>query len=94
MDLDWLNDSVFATCGNNGEVYVCGGVEERIWSGHEADINTVRWNSLGYLASAGDDGIVAIWDPAKAEAIDKIKEHTAEVYMIRWSPLEPHIIAT
>lgn len=55
----------------------------RSWSGHDVDINQVLFGADGTLATAGDDGSVAAWNPATGTEIGRI-EGSAGVSV--WSP--------
>ncbi|KAF9515952.1 hypothetical protein BS47DRAFT_1341543 [Hydnum rufescens UP504] len=77
-------------------------------SKHTATVNVVRFSPNGeFIASAGDDGMIAIWSPSDRPAVsygnDYEKEHwrmrivlkctSREVYDLAWSPNGEWIIA-
>ena len=59
LDVDWLDNSTFATSSSDGKIYVCKvGTQEplKVFTGHEDEVNAIRWDPHGeYLASGSDD---------------------------------------
>ena len=71
-DVEWLDDSVFASCGNDRKIFVYRSNDKRsrfTFGGHTDDITRLKWqpvqesytNEDRMLASAADDGTVRIW---------------------------------
>lgn len=53
----------------------------RSWRGHDVDVNEVLFGADGTLATAGDDGSVAAWDPQTGREIGRIQgSRTTSVY--------------
>lgn len=59
LDVDWLDNTTFATSSSDGKVYVCkvGNAEPlKVFEGHRDEVNAIRWDPLGeLLASCSDD---------------------------------------
>ncbi|KAF9581707.1 Transducin (beta)-like 1 X-linked receptor 1 [Lunasporangiospora selenospora] len=59
LDVDWLDNNIFATSSSDGKVYVCKvGAKEplKVFEGHKDEVNAIRWDPLGeLLASCSDD---------------------------------------
>ena len=54
--------------------------------GHDGQIWGVAWNPDGTrLASAGQDGIVNVWDAATGEVVKSMKGHSDAVWGVSWS---------
>ncbi|EJD49663.1 WD40 repeat-like protein [Auricularia subglabra TFB-10046 SS5] len=66
LDVDWLNDDSFASCGSDGLVLVVSLFESvpiRTFLGHTGDVNQLRFNaSRNLLASCSDDCKAIVWD--------------------------------
>jgi WD40 repeat protein len=68
-DVDWLDDEVFASGGNDHLIFVHRANDRRprfTFKGHTDDVTRVQWSpgtgSQGrLLASASDDGTIMIW---------------------------------
>ena len=71
-DVEWLDDQVFASCGNDKKIFVYRANDSRsrfTFNGHTDDITRIKWapKKAGQpvekrmLASASDDGTVRIW---------------------------------
>ncbi|KAJ1874474.1 hypothetical protein LPJ55_001473 [Coemansia sp. RSA 990] len=89
LDVDWLDNTTFASCGNDKAIRVWRDGETqpiRTFSGHKSDINAIKWHPGGkYLASASDDGSVKIWSLADSLVHDLIG-HSQQVFMVKWLP--------
>jgi len=78
--LDWSPNGYFVTEGpeNTGTIDlrdVESGASVRSWVGHEnSDVNDVKFSPDGsMLATAGDDGLLKLWDPETGERISEIQ---------------------
>jgi WD40 repeat protein/class 3 adenylate cyclase len=73
--VDWSPEGVFVTEGpeNTGTIDLrdeTTGDSVRSWVGHDVDVNDVKFSSDGsILATAGDDGLLKMWDPDTGEEI-------------------------
>ncbi|MGH2641468.1 MAG: hypothetical protein ACRDGO_07195, partial [Actinomycetota bacterium] len=77
--VDWSPDGVFVTEGpeNTGTIDLrdaTTGRSVRSWTGHEnSDVNDVQFSPDGsLLATAGDDGLLKVWDPDTGEEIARV----------------------
>ena len=76
--VDWSADGIFVTEGpeNTGTIDLrdaATGDSVRAWTGHDIDMNEARFSEDGsLLATAGDDGILRIWDPESGEPISTV----------------------
>jgi len=90
LDLDWKNDTIFATGSTDKKVCVfeLGKAEPiREFSSHRGDVNAVRWDSEGhFLASCGADCAVKVWNVLTGACLHDFREHTREVVCIALSP--------
>ncbi|KAJ3721853.1 WD40 repeat-like protein [Lentinula raphanica] len=72
LDVDWLNDTMFASCGADRQVHIFSVDEERFiktFGGHTDEINQIKSNPSGTrLASCSDDMTTRIWDVSKISA--------------------------
>src|SRR5205807_4777674 len=65
---------------------------------HNQRVDAVAFNSTGtQLATGSPDGIVRIWDVAKATPIKQIQAHVqpmpSAVYCVAWSPDDKQIVS-
>ncbi|KAJ2714086.1 hypothetical protein H4R19_001914 [Coemansia spiralis] len=91
LDVDWLDNATFASCGNDGAVKVWREGETaapvKTFTGHKSDINAIRWHASGkYLASASDDGTVKVWSTASDQPVQDLAGHSQQVYLVEWLP--------
>ncbi|KAG0352096.1 hypothetical protein BGZ54_002959, partial [Gamsiella multidivaricata] len=100
LDVDWLDNTTFATSSSDGKVYVCK-VDSmdplKVFEGHKDEVNAIRWDPLGeLLASCSDDRTVKIWSMAQDECVFDLTAHTQAVYDMTWAPREAssRILAT
>lgn len=100
LDVDWRDDTSFASCSTDKTIYVCRVDEDaplRVFHGHEDEINTVRWDPSGtMLASCSDDRTVKVWSLESRQVngqptscLYDFREHARDVYAVRWSPSGP-----
>ncbi|KAF9438692.1 hypothetical protein BGZ76_005835 [Entomortierella beljakovae] len=103
LDVDWLDNTTFATSSSDRKVYVCR-VDStkplKVFEGHTHEVNAVRWDPLGeLLASCSDDKSAKIWRMSQDECVYDLTAHTDAVYDMTWAPREssskePRILAT
>ncbi|WWC62305.1 uncharacterized protein I303_104901 [Kwoniella dejecticola CBS 10117] len=79
-DVDWLDDDVFASAGNDHTIFVHRSNDRRprfTFKGHTDDVTRIKWSPVQpgkpatarLLASASDDGYIMIWKlPSYPEA--------------------------
>ncbi|WWC88859.1 uncharacterized protein L201_003774 [Kwoniella dendrophila CBS 6074] len=71
-DVDWLDDDVFASAGNDHTIFVHRSTDKRprfTFKGHSDDVTKIKWSpsqpnkpvSSRLLASVSDDGYLMIW---------------------------------
>jgi len=93
LDVDWKDNTTFATCSTDRTVYVCelGKTEYlRKFEGHEDEVNAIKWCPRGQLlASCSDDWTAKIWNMSSEKYQLDLREHSKEIYTIRWSPTGP-----
>ncbi|ORZ10967.1 WD40-repeat-containing domain protein [Lobosporangium transversale] len=103
LDVDWLDNTTFATSSSDGKVYVCkvdSSEPVKVFDGHKDEVNAVRWDPLGeLLASCSDDKTAKIWTMSRDECLFDLTNHTEAVYDMTWAPheassKEPRILAT
>ncbi|KAJ3802259.1 WD40 repeat-like protein [Lentinula aff. detonsa] len=72
LDVDWLNDNMFASCGADRQVHIFSVNEEKpikTFGGHTDEINQIKCNPSGTrLASCSDDMTTRIWNVSKFSA--------------------------
>jgi transducin (beta)-like 1 len=65
LDVDWRDNTSFASCSTDNHIYVCKlGEEEplRKFSGHKDEVNVVKWDPTGsLLISCSDDCTAKVW---------------------------------
>ncbi|XP_075483877.1 WD40 repeat-containing protein HOS15-like isoform X2 [Primulina tabacum] len=90
LDVDWRNNTSFATCSTDSMIYVCKVGENRpikTFSGHQGEVNAIKWDPSGsLLASCSDDSTAKIWTMKQDSCLLDLKEHAKEIYTVRWSP--------
>ncbi|KAK4260129.1 hypothetical protein QN277_003286 [Acacia crassicarpa] len=93
LDVDWRNNVSFATSSTDNMIYVCKIGENRpikTFAGHQGEVNCVKWDPTGQLlASCSDDITAKIWSMKQDTYLYDLREHTKEIYTIRWSPTGP-----
>ncbi|HKJ56026.1 MAG TPA: BTAD domain-containing putative transcriptional regulator [Nitriliruptoraceae bacterium] len=98
--VDWHpNGTVFVTEGpeESGMVDIRkaqSGDRDRVFAGHDADINVVRFSHDGsLLATAGDDGLLRVWDTATAELQAEF-EGDGQVWGVSFTPDDSRVAAS
>ena len=92
MDVDWLDDSTFASGSTDSNVFVCqlgSLVPLQQLSGHSDGVNAVRWDPSGtYLATCSDDCTAKIWTVGNNNPVSTLSAHVKSVNTIRWLPVQ------
>jgi len=95
LDVDWKDDLTFASCSTDKTVQICRvGFSRPVktYSGHNDEVNAVKWDPSGtLLASCSDDCTAKVWDinsPLNDPKWD-FKSHQQEIYTVKWSPTGP-----
>jgi transducin (beta)-like 1 len=90
IDVDWRDNSTFATCSTDRNIYVCEVgkfTPVRCMKGHIHEVNAIKWDPSGrLLASCSDDATAKLWSITKERYLYDLAEHTKEIYTITWSP--------
>lgn len=90
LDVDWKDDESFASCSTDKMIYMCSlesNVPVQTYSGHEDEINCLKFDPSGnLLASCSDDFTAKIWSTKTAQVVYNLREHTREVYTMQWCP--------
>lgn len=90
VDVAWKCESIFATCSNDGLIFI-GQFEEPdplyTFSEHSMSVNAIRWDPTGtLLASCSDDMSIKIWTADKPTSLMTLVGHTATISALAWSP--------
>jgi len=93
LDVDWKNNTTFATCSTDKLIYVCKLGEQqpvKEFKGHTDEVNAIRWDPSGtLLASCSDDFTTKIWTLSQDRCLHDLRDHQKEIYTIKWSPTGP-----
>ncbi|KAK7465521.1 hypothetical protein VKT23_005495 [Stygiomarasmius scandens] len=89
LDVDWINDSVFASCGADRYIHILSVEQEnpiKTFEGHKDEINQIKVNPSGTrLASCSDDTTTRIWDVSsifnQADAIPGLEDSPTAVVL-------------
>ncbi|KAJ3489592.1 hypothetical protein NLI96_g2007 [Meripilus lineatus] len=97
LDVDWLNEEVFASCGADGKIHIMNinsDTPTKTLTGHTSEVNQIFFSSSRTkLASCSDDNTARIWDVEDllgprdpAERVKVLSGHQMSVSTIAWSP--------
>jgi len=95
LDVDWKDDSTFASCSTDKTVHICRVGSERplkTYTGHTDEVNAVKWDPSGsLLASCSDDCTAKVWDvnSDRKDPMYDLKSHQQEIYTVKWAPTGP-----
>ncbi|CAK0781123.1 hypothetical protein CVIRNUC_005291 [Coccomyxa viridis] len=93
LDVDWKNNTSFATCSTDKMIHVCKLGETqplKTFEGHKDEVNAIKWDPTGkLLASCSDDHTAKIWSLSQSTPLHDLTAHTKEIYTIKWSPTGP-----
>ena len=90
LDVDWKDDSTFASCSTDKTVHICKvGAEKplKTYTGHTDEVNAVKWDPSGsLLASCSDDCTAKVWgvNSDKKDPMYDFKSHQQEIYTVKW----------
>ncbi|KAK9830274.1 hypothetical protein WJX72_010750 [[Myrmecia] bisecta] len=94
LDVDWRNNTSFATCSTDKMIYVCKLGEAapvKTFQGHQDEVNAIKWDPTGkLLASCSDDRTAKIWSLTSDKCVHDFTLHSKEIYTIKWSPSGPN----
>ncbi|KAH0788105.1 F-box-like/WD repeat-containing protein TBL1X [Histomonas meleagridis] len=98
LDVDWLDNSIFASCAGNSTILVCrcGDAQPlHMLRGHSGEVNKIEWDPMRkLLASCADDNTVRIWSPFDRAQTIVLTGHTHNVYTIEWAPGTSRLLAS
>ena len=93
LDVDWRDDTQFATSSMDHMIYVCElGKEKPVkaFKGHADEVNAIKWDPAGkLLASCSDDYTCKVWSLDSETCVHDFSDHKKEIYTIKWSPTGP-----
>jgi len=95
LDVDWKDDTTFASCSTDKTVHICRVGAERplkTYTGHTDEVNAVKWDPSGnLLASCSDDCTAKVWDvnSDQKKPMYDFKSHQQEIYTVKWAPTGP-----
>jgi transducin (beta)-like 1 len=95
LDVDWKDNTTFASCSTDKTVHICkvgSAAPLKIYSGHQDEVNGVKWDPSGkLLASCSDDCTAKVWDVEsdRTTPLYDFKSHQQEIYTVKWSPTGP-----
>jgi hypothetical protein len=90
LDVDWKDDITFASCSTDKTVHICKvGIPRpiRVYTGHNDEVNAVKWDPSGnLLASCSDDCTAKVWDVSsdRTDPLHDFKSHKQEIYTVKW----------
>ena len=91
LDVDWRDHESFASCSRDKMIFLCSldsASPVQQYEGHRDEVNCLRFDPSGtLLASGSDDYTAKVWSAKSASPVFDLREHTREVYTVRWSPI-------
>ncbi len=65
---------------------IAAGTPLSIYNGHSSEVRSIAWSPDGnYVATAGNDETVQIWNPSNARRVSLCSGHSASVYAVHWA---------
>ncbi|XP_071734988.1 WD40 repeat-containing protein HOS15-like [Rutidosis leptorrhynchoides] len=93
LDADWRDNLSFASGSADFMVSVCeigANQDFTLLIGHTGEVNCVKWSpNRSLLASCSDDSTVKVWSSKQTSPLRDFRNHTKEIFTIRWSPTGP-----
>eukprot|EP00977_Amphora_coffeiformis_P003162 scaffold586_cov155-Amphora_coffeaeformis.AAC.23 len=95
LDVDWKDNTTFASCSTDKTVHICrvgSAAPLKVYSGHQDEVNGVKWDPSGkLLASCSDDCTAKVWEVEsnRSTPLYDFKSHQQEIYTVKWSPTGP-----
>lgn len=92
LDVDWKDGKTFASCSTDKTIKICtmdGSDKQPVQTflGHKDEVNAIKWDPSGnILASCSDDTSAKLWTLGEPNHLHDLREHSKEIYTIRWSP--------
>lgn len=92
LDVDWRDDETFATCATDRLIHIYKVDQSEptlILSGHQDEVNSIKWSADGQLLlSSSDDHTARIWrisaDGRQGELLATLADHAQEIYTAKW----------
>lgn len=92
LDVDWRDDETFATCATDRLIHIYKVDQSEptlILSGHQDEVNSIKWSADGQLLlSSSDDHTARIWrisaDARQGEPLVTLADHAQEIYTAKW----------
>ncbi|KAG9331130.1 hypothetical protein JZ751_019968 [Albula glossodonta] len=86
LDVDWQNNTTFASCSTDMCIHVCRLGSDRplkTFQGHTNEVNAIKWDPSGMLlASCSDDMSLKIWSMKQDSCVHDLQAHSKEIYTI------------
>ena len=94
LDLDWKNDGVLATAGDDGTVGIVSvDGSGQFLQGHSKYVTAVVWSPNGkWLASASEDATVRIWKEGFTSIV--LEGHDASLSCVKWLPTREDMVVS
>ncbi|OIR56787.1 MAG: cell division cycle protein 20 [Amphiamblys sp. WSBS2006] len=95
--LGWNRHLLASGCGDGGVMVSDVRVSDHCVSltrPHSGEVSSIGWSADGRrLASAGEDGVVSLWEKQNTETpVHVIQEHGTRVSILAWCPWQPNLL--
>jgi transducin (beta)-like 1 len=92
LDVDWRNNTSFASCGSDGLIHVCklgDIIPFHTFTGHKSSVNCIRWDPTAtLLCSCSDDQSVKVWNLRQQNCVVSLEGHSLSVDTIDWNSMQ------